>query len=154
MQFPKDLTRAQRALRTAQLCVAESVFQQVTDRLRSEPCVAFALVCGHSADWSPEVDIAVRLLSIARHGRPVDQGHLIWGLAPHQVRQPAVESGRKAVAACVSLLRDSGQPFEFLAHVEGNFSIEIHCEYRDAGSRFQQLADAIADEVLSLCGDS
>lgn len=103
MRYSKELNHAARALQVAQRCVAESVFSEVTNRLRNEPCVAFALTCDGFVDWSPEVDIAVRMLSIARYGRPVDHGHLIRGLEPHWVTSAAIESGLKAVAACIPL---------------------------------------------------
>lgn len=62
--------------------LARNNFLEVTSQIRREACVALALSCGPSVDWSPEVDIAVRLLSIARYRRPVDHGHLIWGMIP------------------------------------------------------------------------
>ena len=71
-------SRGQRTLSTAQHIVAEDDFWMVANCLRQHACVVFALSCVYSVDWSPEVDIAVRLLSIARYGHPVDQGELIW----------------------------------------------------------------------------
>lgn len=152
MQSVKELSRAERALLLAQRCAAESVFSEVTSRLRSEPCVAFALVCGDSVDWSPETDIAVRMLSIAAYGRLVDHGHLIWGLKPSHVTAAAVESGLEAVTECVSMLKELHQPFEFLAHVEGQTSIKVNYRCDDENSPLSQLADALANEVGSLCG--
>jgi hypothetical protein len=124
MLSPQRLARAAQALRVAQRRCAEIVFSEVTSRLRREPCVAFAFACDDLVDWSPETDVAVRMLSIVKHGSSIDHGHLIWDLERTHVTQAAVESGLRAVAACVSRLKELRQPFEFLAHVEGQTSIE------------------------------
>lgn len=66
-------SQAQWNLRVAQKGLLISAF----DRLWGEPCVSFALACGELVDFSPTVDIAVRLLSIATLGGSVDDGRKI-----------------------------------------------------------------------------
>ena len=94
--------------------------------------------------------MAVRLVSIARFGRTVENGPLIFGIDPRQVTPQSIKSGLPAVKNRVSLLKRSRQLFEFLAHVEGQHSIEVHFGPGDEDSRLQQLADALADEVRCL----
>lgn len=152
MQIFKEQSRAERALLIAQRCTAEIVFSEVTNRLRREPCVAFAFACDDLVDWSPETDIAVRMLSIVTYGRPVDHGRLIWGLERTDVTAAAVDLGLKAVTECMSILKEFHQPFEFLAHVEGQTSITVSYRGHDENAPLSRLADALANEVGSLCG--
>ncbi len=125
-------------------------FAEISNHLRSEPCVSFILVCDAWVDFSPELDVAVRLLSIAARNRPVDDGHLIWGLQDEWVTPASMESGRQAVIDSLARLRQSGLPFEFLAHVEGQLEIEIHFGPDEAGIPLRQIAEALADEVRTL----
>ena len=145
MHHHTPMSPAARALAVAQRCAAEDVFTLVTDRLQSEPSVAFALSCGDEVAWSPELDIAVRMLSIARYGRPIDDGQLIWGLSERGSTHASVESGRRAVKECLAALNTSRQPFELLAHVHGDES--LFCSQTSGQSPLEQLADALADEV-------
>lgn len=125
-------------------------FAEISNHLRSEPCVSFVLVCAEWVDFSPELDVAVRLLSIAARNRPVDDGHLIWGLQDEWVTPASMESGKQAIIDSLSRLRQSGLPFEFLAHVEGQLEIEIHFSLEEAGFPLRKIAEALADEVRTL----
>jgi hypothetical protein len=149
MSHSTEKNRGQRVLKIAQECVQSRVFDEVTDRLRSEPCVCFVLNCGAFADYSPELDVAVRLASIAARDGFVDDGHFIWGLEPHEITTKTIESGRQAIADCVELLNESRIAFEFLAHVEGQATIDAHC---GPGSclQLQQLLHFLGDEIRDL----
>lgn len=130
--------------------IGEEVYTLVTSRLRDEPCVSFALSCHGWFDCSPELDVAVRLLSIAARNRPVDHNRLIWGLQDRFVTPTIIASGKQAVRECLGLLKSSGLPFEFLAHVEGESEIVSGYRLDGDNSRWSQIADALADEVGEL----
>lgn len=152
MQNVQGLSRAELALLEAQRCNTEIVFSRVTNRLRSEPCVAFAFACDVFQDWSPETDVAVRMLSIATRGRSIDHGQLISELERTLITPATIESGLRAVDECVEMLKSLHQPFEFLAHVEGQTSLQVHCYCDDGNLPLSQLADALANEARSLRG--
>lgn len=127
-----------------------AVFDEVTNRLRDEPCVSFVLACDGCFDCCPELDVGVRLLSIAARNRPVDHGRLIWGQQEHFVTPATIASGKRAVNECIGLLHRSGLPFEFLAHVEGESEIEIQCAPNEDNSQLLQIAEGLADDVRCL----
>lgn len=130
--------------------IGRDLFADLTNRLRDEPCVSFALICEGWFDFSPEFDIAVRLLSIAARDRPVDHGRLIWGLQENLITPASMESGKQAVRECISRLNHSGVSFEFLAHVEGQLEIAVHFSPDEGSCSLRQLADALADEIGGL----
>lgn len=128
----------------------EEVFTQVTDRLRADSCVSFVLICEGWFDYSPELDVAVRLLSIAARGRSVDHGRLI-GEHHNRVMTPeSIVAGQQTVTNCRELLKRSGVPFEFLAHVDGQTDITVSFSSVEDRSELSQLAEAVADEVRCL----
>lgn len=127
-----------------------AVFDEVTNRLRDEPCISFVLACDGCFDYCPELDVGIRLLSIAARNRPVDHGRLIWGLQEHFVTPSTIASGKDAVRECVGLLQRSGLPFEFLAHVEGESRIEIQFSPDEDSSQLLQIAEELADDVRCL----
>lgn len=127
-----------------------AVFVKVTNRLRDEPCVSFVLACDGCFDCSPELDVGIRLLSIAARNRPVDHGHLIWGLQESFVTPVTIASGKRAVSECIELLKCSGLPFEFLAHVEGEAEIVIQFTPDEDSSQLLQIAEGLADDVRCL----
>ena len=129
---------------------AEDLFTNVTDRLREQPCVSFALICEGWFDYSPELDVGIRLMSIATRNRPVDHGRLIWGLHESFVTPVTIASGKRAVSECIGLLKSSGMPFGFLAHVEGESEIETQFTPGDDSSQLRQIAESLADEVRCL----
>lgn len=130
--------------------IGEDVFTEVTDRLRDEPCVSFAFICEGWCDYSPELDVAVRLLSIAVRNRSVDHCRLIWGLNESLVTPETIASGKRAISECIGLLKDSGIPFEFLAHVEGESKIVSEYSPNSECTCWSRIADALADEVGEL----
>lgn len=131
-------------------CFGEDVYSQVTHRLRDEPCVSFAISCQGWFDYSPELDVAVRLLSIAARNRPVDNDRLIWGLQRVFVTPATIASATRAISECIGLLKHSGIPFEFLAHIEGESQIISEYSPNGGSSRWSRIAEALADEVGEL----
>lgn len=129
---------------------AEDLFTIVTDRLREQPCVSFALICEGWFDYSPELDVAVRLLSIAARGRSVDHGRLIWEHHNRVMTPESIVAGQQTVTNCRELLKRSGVPFEFLAHVDGQTDITVSFSSVEDRSELSQLAEAVADEVRCL----
>lgn len=127
-----------------------AAFDEVTNRLRDEPCVSFVLACDGCFDCCPELDVGIRLLSIAARNRPVDHGRLIWGLQESFVTPVTIASGKRAVSECIELLQCSGLPFEFLAHVEGESDIEIQCAPNEDNSQLLQIAEGLANDVRCL----
>ena len=138
------------SLNNTRSLVGEDVFTQLIDRLREEPCVSFVLSCQRWFDYSPELDVAVRLLSIAARNRPVDHDRLIWGLQEGFVTPATIASGKRAISECIALLKSSGMPFEFLAHVEGESEIVSEYSTDGEGPRWPWIANALADEVSEL----
>ena len=129
---------------------AEDLFTNVTDRLREQPCVSFALICEGWFDYSPELDVAARLLSIAARGRSVDYGRLIWEHQNKVMTPESIAAGQQTVTDCRELLKRSGVPFEFLAHVDGQTDITVCFSSVKDHSELSQLAEAVADEVRCL----
>jgi hypothetical protein len=127
-----------------------TVFDEVTNRLRDEPCVSFVLACDGCFDCCPELDVGIRLLSIAARNRLVDHGRLIWGLQEHFVTPSTIASGKDAIRECVGLLQRSGLPFEFLAHVEGESKIEIQFSSDEDSWQLLQIAEGLAEDVRCL----
>lgn len=126
---------------------AEDLFTIVTNRLREQPCVSFALICEGWLDYSPELDVAVRLLTIAARGRSVDHGRLIWEHHNKVMTPESIAAGHQAVTDCREILKHSGVPFEFLAHVDGQTDITVSRGSVGDHSKLSHLAEAVADEV-------
>lgn len=114
--------------------------------LRSHPCVSFAMSCDGRVHWSPELDVAVRLiLSVIDGGPPSDQ--MIVDLNPRWIAPDRIEAGKRALADCISLLKRSGIPFTLLGHVHGQAKVEY--QFIQDGKEFpiSTIADAVAAEV-------
>ncbi len=137
-------------LAAARQAVADEVRDRVIDRLSQEPCVSYILGIGDAVDWGPEVDIAVRMLQIDRYGCPLDEGRLNWRCPRARVTPQDSEAAQRAVAACADWLQQSGQPFEFLTHIEGQSSLTRHPSPFALAADRVMLSDAIADEVRCL----
>ena len=122
----------------------------MTDRLREQSCISFALICEEWFDYSPELDVAVRLLSVAARGRSVDHGRLIWEHHNQVMTPESIAAGTQTLMDCWELLTCSGVPFEFLAHVDGHTDITVSFSSVEDHSELSQLAEAVADEVRCL----
>ncbi len=148
MSSINESPRPQPQVRSAQEAIALNVY----DRLLDEPCVSFVVSCGGCVEFAPATDIAVRLLSIATRGGTVDDGRLVRVFHESWITPAFIESGKRAIVDCVDWLHQCGQPFELLAHLEGQTNIEVHVRRDTNEPRFRQLAHCLAQEVCLLAG--
>lgn len=126
---------------------AEQTYTHVILCLRDHPCVSFALsYCGR-VHWSPELDVAVRLMLLVTDGGLVPSDQMVVDVNPRWITPDRIEAGKRALADCISLLRSSGIPFTLLGHVHGQTKVEYQFMQNDQEFPLTTIADAVAAEV-------
>lgn len=140
-------SRGSRALQVAQRVVAEQTYRDVISLLRDQPCVSIALSCCGLVFWSPDVDVAVRLMLLITDGGRIPEELSIPDATRNWATPQQIESGRRALQHCIAVLNGSGHPFTLLGHVYGQETIEYHFVPDGQRSAFATIADAAAEEV-------
>lgn len=143
-------SRGSRALRAAQRAMAEQTYRDVISRLRNHPCVSIALSCCGLVYWSPDVDVAVKLMLLVTDGGRIPEELLIADVNPNWITPQRLEAGESALQDCISQLKDSGHPFTLLGHVHGQRKVEYHFVPDSQRFALSTIADAAGEEVRCL----
>ncbi|MDB5348547.1 MAG: hypothetical protein JWP89_6924 [Schlesneria sp.] len=90
-----NTSRGSHALRAAQRSIAEQTYTRIISCLGDHPCVSFALSCCGFVHWSPELDVAVKLMQVVNYGDPTSADRLICDLHPSWITPERVELEQK-----------------------------------------------------------
>jgi hypothetical protein len=126
---------------------ADQAFQLV-GQLDCQPALAYVVDFDSSCDYSPTLDIAVRLLASACQCFPVHDGRTIWSLLPGRPTQDEIAAAAQIVRDCIAALRASGEPFALLTHVHGQTEVQFHFGGQTWEQAMESLKHTLSEEVL------
>lgn len=151
MSNSENLSRAQRAFAAAREIAREKARSIVwnLDRVRHSG-LSYILMYESCPEWSPTLDIAVRLLETAACGAAIDNGQLNWTRGLSDLTTEQIQAGRCAAQQCAETLRMTGDRFVFAYHIPGETSVQFHFGGQSWSSAIAELADAIACDVQSI----
>lgn len=122
---------------------------QLVGQLDRQPALAYVVDYDSSCNYSPTLDVAVRLLASACQCLPVHDGRMIWSLPLGHPTADEVVAAAQIVRDCVAALRAGGEPFALLSHVHGQTEVQIHF---GGGQTWEQaiegLKHTLSEEVL------
>ena len=112
------------------------------------PAVAHVFDCDCYFNYSPELDILVRLVSAEQDGDTFDEGRVLRALPRDGFSADSIAAARELVEKCVSALCDSGESYAIITHVHGDATPD----FRFGGQTWEEaitiLKHSVGDAVM------